>query len=565
VCKDANPAGPASLRLQLVRHSLLFSRWLVRTHNRSVSIILVVVAATIRPCLPEKTIRPSSNERSSQITMVATATVLFVNKNFAEDEEDDYREEENKETKTSRRRTASFSLLATTTTRRRRPVPVTARMMGGALFVGWLMIMAVKSSSSYQVQAFSTATRSDVWPVVVLDSGCSSGIRLPRPPAGGSGRSGVSSPPLFQFRLQASSLPQYINGDSSSSSSAAAVTTTTNRNNKNQSSPTSTSTEQPRRQISALSAILTKLGMISFVVLMCTLLPLTLMPQRLLYGMKLITKGRLERWALLTSQWCARVAYGLVPFCRIATITPYGGVNDMTNHEPAIWVCNHTSMLDVFILLIADLQLRGRKRRPIKVIYWQQLEKNPVTKLMFKTAGFIPVDMAANAPGQDNEYDVKGFKKLLKDTKQAVADGFDIGILPEGQLNPTPEQGLLPLFTGAYTLAKLSKRPIGMLGLYGVDRLWGAVRGMTVLDRRVQVGVLSPPRKYGSAEDFTTTFTDVVGTFGQGGGTTKTAGPSSSVAASSAVTGMKKESGDAANAGSGGEEEEPPIPLDTQK
>jgi hypothetical protein len=205
---------------------------------------------------------------------------------------------------------------------------------------------------------------------------------------------------------------------------------------------------------------------------------------------------------------------------------------------------------------------------PIKVIYWQQLEKNPVTKLMFKTAGFIPVDMAANAPGQDNEYDVKGFKKLLKDTKQAVADGFDIGILPEGQLNPTPEQGLLPLFTGAYTLAKLSKRPIGMLGLYGVDRLWGAVRGMTVLDRRVQVGVLSPPRKYGSPEDFTTTFIDVVGTFGQGGGTTKTAGPSSSssLAASSAaaVTGIK-ESADA-NAGSGGEEEEEPqTPFDTQK
>lgn len=223
-------------------------------------------------------------------------------------------------------------------------------------------------------------------------------------------------------------------------------------------------------------------------------------------------------------------------------------------------------MLDVFILLIADLQLRGRRRRPIKVIYWQQLEKNPVTKLMFQTAGFIPVDMAANAPGQDNEYDVKGFKKLLKDTKQAVADGFDIGILPEGQLNPTPERGLLPLFTGAYTLAKLSKRPIGMLGLYGVDRLWGAVRGMTVLDRRVQVGVLSPPRRYGSADDFTTTFTNVVGTFGRDGGTTTTtAGPSA------AVTGMmKKESADDANAaaaaGSGGEEEEEPqTPFDTQK
>jgi hypothetical protein len=75
-------------------------------------------------------------------------------------------------------------------------------------------------------------------------------------------------------------------------------------------------------------------------------------------------------------------------------------------------------MLDVFILLGVDRQLRGGyKKRPIKIVYWKGLEANPVTKLIFRQAGFIPVQMADNGNGNANEYDVKSFKKLLKDAK----------------------------------------------------------------------------------------------------------------------------------------------------
>jgi 1-acyl-sn-glycerol-3-phosphate acyltransferase len=337
--------------------------------------------------------------------------------------------------------------------------------------------------------------------------------------------------------LHNDAVSQYINGASSSSAAnrstspvgaaiAAAVEVAAGRNLQ----PPAVA---QLRQISAWSALVTKIGMMSFILLMCLMLPLTLLPQRLMFSLRLISRNRLNRWAVLSSQWCARVAHGLLPFCRIETTTTSTSVGHNNNNnndaavppspppEPAIWVCNHISMLDVFILLIVDQRLRGRSRRPIKIIYWKQLEKNPVTKLMFRTAGFISIDMTANAPGQDNEYDVKGFKKLLKDTKQAMADGFDIGILPEGQLNPTPERGLLPLFTGAYTLAKFSKRPIGMLGLHNVDQLWGATRGMTVLDRRIQVRHFGTD-VYATADDFTTAFTNVVGTFGQRGATTGT-------------------------------------------
>jgi hypothetical protein len=48
---------------------------------------------------------------------------------------------------------------------------------------------------------------------------------------------------------------------------------------------------------------------------------------------------------------------------------------------------------------------------------------------------------------------------MLKSTKAAIEEGFDIGIMPEGQPNPMPEDGLQPIFSGAFTLAKMSRRP----------------------------------------------------------------------------------------------------------
>jgi hypothetical protein len=133
--------------------------------------------------------------------------------------------------------------------------------------------------------------------------------------------------------------------------------------------------------------------------------------------------------------------------------------------------------------------------------------------------------MAANAAGEANDYDMKSFRHLLKMTKQAFEEGFDIGILPEGQLNPHPEQGLLPCFSGAYTLAKMSKRPIQMMALHGTHRLWHAKEdiGMTVTGREVGLQWYRHPpsdknnigggRKYTSPEEFLATFNAVVGEY----------------------------------------------------
>jgi 1-acyl-sn-glycerol-3-phosphate acyltransferase len=97
---------------------------------------------------------------------------------------------------------------------------------------------------------------------------------------------------------------------------------------------------------------------------MCIALPATLIPQQLLYKAKIINKVQSEKAALWTGQFCARWLVRLIPFVNIDIIPHHD-----SDPEPSIWVCNHISMLDVFMLLATDLRLRGGKKRPIKIVY----------------------------------------------------------------------------------------------------------------------------------------------------------------------------------------------------
>ena len=110
--------------------------------------------------------------------------------------------------------------------------------------------------------------------------------------------------------------------------------------------------------------LVTKVGMMTFILAMCIALPVTLIPQRLLLTTKVVTRIQSEQMALSTGQWCARWLLRIIPFCRI---TCYPNVD--ADPKAAIWVCNHTSMLDVFILLAVDRRLRGKTKRPIKIVY----------------------------------------------------------------------------------------------------------------------------------------------------------------------------------------------------
>jgi Acyltransferase len=184
------------------------------------------------------------------------------------------------------------------------------------------------------------------------------------------------------------------------------------------------------QSLSRFQARMVRLGLQLYVLGMCLALPATLLPQRLLRKARIVSQRRSQIMALSTGQFCSRWLLRLIPFCSIH-IDPLprdnkmkkqrgrSGADTNSDPEPAIWVCNHMSMLDVFVLLGVDRQLRGNRKRPIKIVYWKGLEANPVTRLLFRQAGFIPVQMADNGNGNDNEYDVTSFKKLLKDAKGA--------------------------------------------------------------------------------------------------------------------------------------------------
>lgn len=262
-------------------------------------------------------------------------------------------------------------------------------------------------------------------------------------------------------------------------------------------------------------AAMTKAGMVAYVASMCVALPLTLLPLSLLRAARVISKRRCEILALSIGQFCARILLRLIPFCQLRV----EGYHD-DDPVPSIWVANHVSALDTFLLLAADIRLRGgNNKRPVKVIYWKGLDDNPVTHMFFHMAGFIAVDMEANGSGNPNEYDPKSFKCMLKQTKKAFEDGFDLLIMPEGQLNPSPEKGLLPVYSGAYGLARLSRRPIRFVGIHGTHKLWHADEsvGMRVEGRTVKMKAYPPLRQFDSADDFVETFRTVLGQYGATG------------------------------------------------
>jgi 1-acyl-sn-glycerol-3-phosphate acyltransferase len=265
--------------------------------------------------------------------------------------------------------------------------------------------------------------------------------------------------------------------------------------------------------LNLITAALTKFGMMTFIAGMCLSLPLSLLVPWFLHKIGVLDRVQKEKASLRMGQRTARTLMTLIPFIHVKVEGTRPALP-----EPSVWVCNHSSMLDVFVLLAKDHLLRGKHRRPIKIVYWKQLEDNVITKLLFRQCGFIPVQMADNGHGNSNDYDVSSFRFLLKETKRAFAEGFDIGILPEGQLNPTPERGLLPIYSGAYTLAKMAaKRPIHMMAHYNIHQVWHpTTRGMMVVNptcRNVKIRVYPSAHYFESANEFTATFRKVVGEY----------------------------------------------------
>jgi hypothetical protein len=133
--------------------------------------------------------------------------------------------------------------------------------------------------------------------------------------------------------------------------------------------------KQQQQPLSSIEAAICKLGMILYIASMCVALPMTLLPLHILDQLKLVSETQREQWALSIGQHCASGLLTVIPFCDLKVIrSSYEQQHPNNKPEPSIWVCNHTSSLDVFILLAADLRLRGKNKRPIKCVYVSRLK-----------------------------------------------------------------------------------------------------------------------------------------------------------------------------------------------
>lgn len=133
------------------------------------------------------------------------------------------------------------------------------------------------------------------------------------------------------------------------------------------SSTTAVASSSNPKTMSNFAKKVTKIGMILFITTVALGLITSLSVIKFL-GYLGIPETRRQRWALSTGQFIARWALRFIPFVKVDVIVDKD--DEYRKHpQPAIWVCNHMSMLDVFILLASDLRMRGNKKRPIKVVY----------------------------------------------------------------------------------------------------------------------------------------------------------------------------------------------------
>jgi hypothetical protein len=126
--------------------------------------------------------------------------------------------------------------------------------------------------------------------------------------------------------------------------------------------------EEEDKPMSNFAKKATKVAMIAYIATVALGLISTLSFIKLLGYFGISTETRRQKWALSTGQFVARWALRLIPFCKVDVIADKDA-EYMKDPEPTIWVCNHMSMLDVFLLLASDRKLRGNKKRPIKVVY----------------------------------------------------------------------------------------------------------------------------------------------------------------------------------------------------
>ena len=122
-----------------------------------------------------------------------------------------------------------------------------------------------------------------------------------------------------------------------------------------------------KSSLDSFQAAVTKCSMIAYIASMCVVLPVTLGPIWILHKLGMISISKREHVSLPVAEQCAKFLLYIIPFVEL-TITS----QEEQKEEPpipSIWCANHVSALDTFLFLATDHRIRGKHRRPLKVIY----------------------------------------------------------------------------------------------------------------------------------------------------------------------------------------------------
>mmetsp|Transcript_9155 Transcript_9155/g.17466 ORF Transcript_9155/g.17466 Transcript_9155/m.17466 type:complete len:266 (-) Transcript_9155:426-1223(-) len=219
--------------------------------------------------------------------------------------------------------------------------------------------------------------------------------------------------------------------------------------------------------------------------------------------------SELERQKV-TIRMVGQIASSLLSILPFFELEIHGQDNVTREDGPVVWVANHVSELDLLVFLAIEGRLKVGKKRPIKFLYWSELDQYPVLSTFVKTSGMIPVEMEDTGFEIENQYKLHSVKDMMKRMNSALDEGFDIAILPEGRRNPdAPTLG--KAFPGAYRLAKKHKAPIQFIGTHGIEDVWNVADGLHCGRKRVSVNIFPKIHNITSQEEFARRFYDLIG------------------------------------------------------
>jgi 1-acyl-sn-glycerol-3-phosphate acyltransferase len=157
------------------------------------------------------------------------------------------------------------------------------------------------------------------------------------------------------------------------------------------------------------------------------------------------------------------------------------GKENITEHSGKVYVSNHSSYLDIFVLL-------AKLPDNVRIIYKKEINKLPLISWAMRASGFVPID-------RDN---VRDSLKALDIAAKKIGTGLSFVIFPEGTRS---KNGSVSEFKrGVFFLTEKAKVDIVPVSLTNSNNLWG-INSLKIKPGKVNL-VIGKPMNYKKDKTF---------------------------------------------------------------